>query len=80
MDASKIQIIGAFEEYGFWIDYIAPKLLQSTKAERSHVQLFIGKSKLGGGRPFIPGIGQAAWQVLKVQIRAGRSKYFFIVV
>ena len=80
MDASKIQITGAFEEYGFWVDYTAPQVLQSSEAARAHVRLFIGESKLGGDRPFISGIGQAAGQILKVQIKADRSKYFFIVV
>ena len=80
MAESRIQITGAFEEYGFWVDYTAPTILQSSEAERAHVKLFIGESKLGGDRPFISGIGQAAGQILKVQIRAGRSKYFFIVV
>ena len=80
MAASKIQITRAFEEYGFWVDYTAPKVLQSNEATRAHVQLFIGESKLGGDRPFITGIRQAAGQILKVQIRAGRSKYFFIVM
>ena len=80
MDASTIQITGAFEEFGFWVVYTAPKELQSNDAKRAHVQLFIGESKLGGGRPFISGIGQAAGQILKVQIRGTRSKVFFIVV
>ena len=44
------------------------------------MQLVIGESKLGGGRPFISGIGQAAGKILKMHIRVGRSKYFFIVV
>ena len=52
----------------------------SNEAERPNVQLVIGESKLGGGRTFISGIGQAAGHILKVHIRAGRSKYFFIVV
>ena len=78
MDASKIQITGAFEEYGFWVEYTAPKVLQSNATAKAHVQLFIGESKLGGDRPFISGIGQAAGQILKVHIRVGRSKYFFM--
>ena len=74
MDASKIQITGAFEEYGFWVEYTAPNVLQSSEVARAHVQLFIGESKLGGDRPFISGIGQAIGQILKVHIRAGKSK------
>ena len=80
MAATRVQITGTFEEYGFWVDYMAPQGLQFSEAEQAHVQLFIGESKLGGDRPFISGIGQAAGQILKVHIRAGRSKYFFIVV
>ena len=79
MEAPKIPITYAFEEYGFWVEYMAPNVLQSNEAERPNVQLFIGKSKIGGGRMFISGIGQAAGHILKVHIRAGRSKYFFIV-
>ena len=66
MYAPKLQIIGAFEEYGFWVDYTAPKLLQSSEAERAHVQLVIGESKLGGSKPFISGIEQVVGQILKV--------------
>ena len=65
MDASTIKIIGAFEEFDFWMDYTAPKLFHSSKAERAHVQLFIGESKLGGGRPFISGIWQAVGQIIE---------------
>ena len=80
MEAPKIQIIEAFEEYGYWMHYTGPTLLQYSEAERAHVQLFIGENKLDGGRPFISGIGQAAGQILKVQIMASKSKYFFILV
>ena len=73
MDASKMPITKAFEEYGFWVDYTASKLQQSNEAEGADVQLIIGESKLGGGRPFISGIGQATR-------KAGISKYFFIIV
>ena len=80
MDTPKLQITHAFEEYGLWVDYTAPKVLQSNKAERTLVHLVIRESKLGGGWSFISDIGQSAGQILKVHIKAGRSKYFFIVV
>ena len=80
MDASTIKITRAFEEFGFWVDYTAPTVLHSSEEVRAHVQIFIGKSKLGGGRPFISGIGQATELIVKVQIWASRSKFFFIVV
>ena len=70
MDASTIQVTGAFEEFGFWVAYTPPKELHSSNAKHAQVQLFIGESKLGGGRPFISGIGQVAGQILKVQIRS----------
>ena len=80
MAAPKMQITQAFEEYGFWVDCTPPTRGPSTEAERPNVQLVIGESKLGGSRTFISGIGQAVGHILKVHIRAGRSKYFFIVV
>ena len=80
MEAPKIPITHAFEEYGFWVEYTAPNVLQSNKVERPNVQLVIGESKIGGGQTFIIGIGQAIGHILKVHITAGRSKYFFIVV
>ena len=66
MDALTIQITGAFEEFRFWVVYTAPKELHSSNAKCAQVQLFIGESKLGEGRPFISGIGQAAVQILKM--------------
>ena len=80
MEAPKIPITHALEEYGFWMEYTAPKVLQSNEAERPNVQLVVGKSKIDRGQMFISGIGQAVGHILKVHIRAGRSKYFFIVV
>ena len=80
MATPKMQITQAFEEYGFWVDCTPPTRGPSNDAARPNVQLVIGESKLGGGRKFISGIGQAAGHILKVHIRAGRSKYFFIVV
>ena len=80
MDTAEIQITRVFKEYYYWVDYRAPRIMQSREAEGPHVELIIGKSKLGGARPFISGISQTIRAILKVQIRAGRSKYFFIVV
>ena len=80
MDVSTIQIIEAFEEFGFWMVYTALKELQSSDVKRAQVQLFIGESKLSAGKPFISGIGQAAGQTLRVQIKGARSKVFFIVI
>ena len=80
MDASTIQITGAFKEFGLWVAYTPPTELHSSDVKRAQIQLFIGESKLGGGRPFISGIVQAVGQILKVQIRGARSKVFFIVI
>ena len=80
MDAPKVQITVAFEEYRFWMQYTASNTVNSSVAERLHVHLIIRESKLRGAKTFISGIGQVVREILKVQIRAGRSKYFSIVV
>ena len=46
----------------------------------AHAELYIGESKLEGARWFISSIGQKSGSVVKVQVMASKSDYFFLVV